>query len=60
MSKRMVERALIKRRHRREKIGKLREKFKLAKTEEEKKRIIEKVSRISPSLKIEDFIASVK
>ncbi len=60
MSKRIIERALIKRRHRREKIRKLKEKFKLAKTEEEKKRILEKVSKISPSLKIEDFIASVK
>ncbi len=60
MSKRIIERALIKRRHRREKIRKIKEKFKLAKTEEEKKRILEKVSKISPSLKIEDFIASVK
>ncbi len=60
MSKRIVERALKKRRHRREKIRKLREKFKLAKTEEEKRKILEKVSKISPSLKVEDFIASVK
>ncbi|MDI1471751.1 MAG: hypothetical protein QMD43_01265 [Thermodesulfovibrio sp.] len=60
MSRRLVERDLKKRRHRREKLSKLREKFKLAKTEEEKKRILNKVSKIAPSLKIEDFLASVK
>lgn len=60
MSKRLIDRELKKRRLRREKLRKLREKFKLTKTEEEKKRILEKVSRISPSLKIEDFLASVK
>lgn len=60
MSKRLVDRELRKRRLRREKLKKLREKFKEAKSEEEKKRILEKVSKISPSLKIEQFIASVK
>lgn len=60
MSKRLIDRELKKRRLRREKLRKLREKFKLAKTEDEKQRILEKVSRISPSLKIEDFLASVK
>ncbi|ODA44211.1 hypothetical protein THER_1050 [Thermodesulfovibrio sp. N1] len=60
MSRRLVERDLKKRRHRREKLSKLREKFKLAKTEEEKKRILNKVSKIAPSLKVEDFLASIK
>lgn len=60
MSKRHIQKELRKRRLRREKLRKLREKFKLAKTEEEKARILEKVSKISPSLKIEQFLASVK
>ncbi|WP_353683312.1 DUF6800 family protein [Thermodesulfovibrio sp. 3907-1M] len=60
MSKRLVDRELKKRRLRREKLRKLREKFKEAKNEEEKKLILEKVSKIAPSLKIEHFIASVK
>lgn len=60
MSKRITDRALKKRRLRREKLRKLREKFKLAKNETEKKHILEKVSKIAPSLKIEDFIASIK
>lgn len=60
MSRRIVERDLKKRRLRREKLSKLREKFKLAKTEEEKIRILNKVSKIAPSLKVEDFLASVK
>ncbi|GAQ94351.1 hypothetical protein TAGGR_1531 [Thermodesulfovibrio aggregans] len=60
MSKRLIDRELRKRRLRREKLKKLREKFKEAKSEDEKKRILEKVSKISPSLKIEQFIASVK
>jgi len=59
MSRRLVDRELRKRRLRREKLRKLREKFKEAKKEEEKKRILEKVSKIAPSLKIEEFIASV-
>lgn len=60
MSKRLVEKELRKRRLRREKLRKLREKFKMAKNEEEKKRILEKVLKISPSIRIEDFIASIK
>ncbi|MCS7163881.1 MAG: DUF6800 family protein [Thermodesulfovibrio sp.] len=60
MSKRLVEKELRKRRLRREKLRKLREKFKMAKTEEEKKKILEKVSKIAPTVKIEEFIASVK
>lgn len=60
MSKRHIQKELRKRRLRREKLRKLREKFKLAKTEEEKARILEKVLKISPSLKIEQFLASIK
>lgn len=60
MGRRLVDRELIKRRHRREKLRKLREKFKLAKTEEEKAKILAKVAKISPSLKVEDFLSSIK
>ncbi|MGB9891217.1 DUF6800 family protein [Thermodesulfovibrio yellowstonii] len=60
MSRRLVDRELRKRRLRREKLRKLREKFKVAKNEKEKKQIFEKVSKIAPSVKIEEFIASVK
>ncbi len=60
MSKRLVDRELRKRRLRREKLKKLRKKFKMAKNEEEKKYILEKVLKIAPSVKIEEFIASVK
>lgn len=60
MSKRLVDRELRKRRLRREKLKKLRKRFKMAKNEEEKKYILEKVLKIAPSVKIEEFIASVK
>lgn len=60
MSRRLVDRELRKRRLRREKLRKLREKFKEAKTEEEKNLILQKVMKISPSLKIENFLSSVK
>ncbi|MEN2985510.1 MAG: DUF6800 family protein [Thermodesulfovibrionaceae bacterium] len=60
MGRRLIDRELRKRRHRREKLRKLREKFKLARTEEEKAKILQKVSKISPLLKIEDFLASIK
>lgn len=60
MSKRIIEKVLKQRRHRREKLRKLREKFKLAKTEQEKQQILKKVAKISPSLKTEDFISSIK
>lgn len=60
MSKRLIDRELKKRRLRREKLKKLREKFKVAKTEEEKSFIFKKVSKIAPNVKIEDFISSIK
>lgn len=60
MGRRLIDRELRKRRHRKEKLRKLREKFKLTRTEEEKSKIIAKVTKISPSLKIEDFLSSIK
>jgi len=50
MSKPTHIKLIKKRRKRREKIAKLREKYKLAKSQEEKKRIIEKVKKIAPWL----------
>lgn len=60
MSKRLIDRDLRKRRLRREKLRKLRERFKEAKTEEERNLILQKVLKISPSLKIESLLASIK
>ncbi len=60
MGRRLIDRELRKRRHRKEKLRKLREKFKLTRTEEEKSKILAKVAKISPSLKIEDFLSSIK
>jgi len=45
-----------KRRKRREKLSKLREKYALAKGEEEKEKILDKVKRIAPWLSVEEFI----
>ncbi|MBC7189493.1 hypothetical protein H5U35_04670 [Candidatus Aerophobetes bacterium] len=53
--------ALIKKhRKRREKLRKLREKYILAKTEEEKGRILEKVRKICPTLSVQEFMEQVK
>lgn len=53
--------ALIKkRRKRREKLRKLREKYILAKTEEEKSGILEKVRKICPTLSVQEFMEQVK
>lgn len=60
MGRRLIEKELKKRRHRREKLRKFREKFKLSKTQEEKNSILEKASKVSPYLKIEDFLGSTK
>lgn len=60
MSRPLREAELRARRHRREKLKKLRERYKLAKTEDEKTAILQKVFRISPSIKIEDFLAHIK
>ncbi len=48
------------RRVRREKLKKLREKYKSAQTEEEKKKIIEKMKKITPWLSEEEFLAPIK
>jgi predicted RNA-binding protein Jag len=45
---------------RKKKIKKLREKYKLAKTEEEKRKIIEKALKINPNLTEEEFLKFIK
>ncbi|MCD6086304.1 hypothetical protein J7J37_01985 [bacterium] len=50
MSKPTHIKLIKKKRKRREKIIRLREKYKLAKSQEEKKRIVEKVKKIAPWL----------
>lgn len=47
---------LRRRRNRREKLRKLREKYKLATSEAERTAILEKALRISPSIRMEDFL----
>ena len=47
---------LHRRRKRKEKLGKLRKKFLLAKTSQEKEQILEKVRRIAPWLSKEEFL----
>ncbi len=44
------------RRKRREKLKKLREKYKLAKTDQEREKILEKVRKIAPWLSKEEFL----
>ncbi|MCX7793655.1 MAG: hypothetical protein N2257_04535 [Thermodesulfovibrionales bacterium] len=60
MSRQWREAELRRRRNRREKLRKLRKRYKLAKTEAEKAAILEKAFRISPSMRIEDFISAIK
>ncbi len=60
MSRPPREAELRRRRNRREKLRKLREKYKLAKTEAEKSAILEKAFRISPSMTLEDFLSAIK
>jgi len=45
---------------RRKKLKKLKEKYFLAKSKEEKEKIIEKIKRISPHLSIEEFLGKIK
>jgi len=59
MSRQWREAELHRRRHRREKLKKLREKYKLAKTEAERAAIIEKAFKISPLMRLEDFLAPI-
>lgn len=60
MSKPTHIKTIEKRRKRREKLKKLREKYLLAKTKEEKERILEKVRKIAPWLSEEKFLAPLK
>ncbi|MEK6544334.1 MAG: DUF6800 family protein [Elusimicrobiota bacterium] len=56
-NKRVRSAAKTKRRNRQEKIGKLRTKFSVAKTQEEKDKILSKLNRINPWLTPELFVA---
>lgn len=57
MGKGLIRKKEIKRRHkRREKLWKLRRKYALVKTRDEKDKILEKVGRISPLLSEEKFL----
>ena len=49
-----------KKRKRKEKLRKLREKYKLAKTQDEKDKILEKVWKIAPWISREEFLNSIK
>jgi len=60
MSKPTHIKTIEKRRKRREKLKKLREKYLLAKTKEEKERILEKLRKIAPWLSEEEFLAPLK
>lgn len=60
MKGRLHETELHRRRHRREKIRKLREKYLKAESEEERKKIIEKVLRVNPYITEEEFLAPIK
>ena len=60
MSKPTHIKTIEKRRKRREKLKKLREKYLLAKTKEEKERILEKLRKIAPWLSEEGFLAPLK
>jgi len=51
---------LRQRRNRKQKLKKLREKFVLAKTKEEKEKILEKVFKIAPRLTEEEFLKPIK
>lgn len=60
MSRPWREAELRRRRNRREKLRKLKERYKLAKTEAEKSAILEKAFRISPQMRLEDFLSPIK
>jgi hypothetical protein len=60
MSKPTHIKTIEKRRKRRAKLKKLREKYLLAKTKEEKEKILEKVRKITPWLSEEEFLAPLK
>ncbi|MCD6574747.1 hypothetical protein J7K97_03600 [Candidatus Aerophobetes bacterium] len=58
--KRHIEADIVKRRKRKEKLRKLRIKYSLTKTDEEKEKILEKVRRIVPWLSLEEFLEPLK
>jgi hypothetical protein len=60
MSKPTHIKTIEKRRKRKEKLKRLREKYLLAGTKEEKERILEKLRKIAPWLSEEEFLAPLK
>lgn len=60
MKGRLHETELNRRRHRREKIRKLREKYLKAQSDEERKRIIEKALKVNPYITEEEFLAPIR
>lgn len=50
---------LRKRRKRKEELGKLRAAYQLARTKEEKEKILSKVTKIAPHLTVEEFLAPI-
>ena len=58
--KRHIETDIVRRRKRKEKLRKLRIKYSLAKTNEEREKILEKVRRIVPWLSLEEFLEPLK
>jgi len=56
MTKQTHKKIFERRRKRREKLKRLREKYKLAKTKVEKEKILEKVRKIAPWLSEEEFL----
>ncbi|MFN3468035.1 MAG: DUF6800 family protein [Candidatus Brocadiales bacterium] len=60
MSKPTHPKVIARRRHRREKLVKLRRKYAAATTEAERQRIFEKACKIAPTLTWEQFIAPLR
>jgi len=60
MSQQIRKTEIHRRQKRAEKLYKLRLKFKEAKSEEEKKKILEKVFKIAPHLSQKEFLSSIK
>jgi hypothetical protein len=60
MSRQIRKTEIYRRRKRAEKLYKLRLKFKEAKSEEERKRILEKVFKVAPHLSEKEFLDSIK
>ncbi len=60
MARQTREAEIRRRRKRKEKLEKLRKKYQEAKAEEEKRKILEKVSKIAPWLSQEEFLATIR